>query len=122
MPQPPVSRSSLEAYLNDWTQHRLQPIDDEQTVQFALRRHREWREMVETAAWGDYISMVQRSRDGIVHELIAGTPNRYGERGDDEKRAMIRVFDTILALPISVERDAEMAQESITKFQAQRTS
>jgi len=35
---------------------------------------------------------------------------------------MIRVFDTILALPISVERDAEMAQESITKFQAQRTS
>jgi hypothetical protein len=103
-------------------QRQILPIDDEQTVQFALRRHREWREMVECSAWGDYISMVQRSRDGIVHELVAGTPNRYGERGDDEKRAMIRVFDTILALPISVERDATLAQESITKFQSQRAS
>ena len=78
--------------------------------------------MVGTPAWGDFAHMVKRGREGVVHDLIAGSPNRHGERGDDEKRAMIRAFDTILALPISVERDAEAARASLIKFQAQRTS
>ena len=65
--------------------------------------------------------MVERSRTGVVKELIAGTPNRQGEPGDNEKRAMIRVYDTNLALPLSVERDAAQAREAMNRFR-QRAS
>ena len=76
--------------------------------------------MVGLASWSDFIGMVQRSRDSVVRELIAGTPNRYGERGDDEKRAMIHVFNIILRMPDDIEHDANIALKAIRECKAYR--
>ncbi len=95
--------------------------ENEQDVHFAVRRNGEWSNMVGSPAWADFAYMVERSRTSIVRELISGAPNRYGERCDDEKRAMIHAFDTILSLPIGIKRDAEQARDNINRFR-QRAS
>ena len=74
--------------------------------------------MVESAPWGDFTNAVRGCRDGIIRELVAGTPNRYGERGDDEKRAMIHAFNMVLRVHSDVEHDAKMANDAVREWKA----
>ena len=50
--------------------------------------------------------------------MVAGTPNRYGERGDDEKRAMIHAFNMVLRVHSDVEHDAKMANNAVREWKA----
>lgn len=77
--------------------------------------------MVESAPWGDFVGSIVRARDGIIRELVAGTPNRYGERGDDEKRAMIHAFNMVLRVYSDVEHDANAARAALSEWQARET-
>lgn len=74
--------------------------------------------MVECPAWSDFSHMVERARDSVIRELVAGTPNRYGERGDDEKRAMIHAFNTILRMPDDIAHDADVALKALRECEA----
>ena len=96
------------------------PLDDEGATSFALRRHAEWTNMVDTPGWSDFSDMVRRSRDGVVRDLVAGLPNRYGERGDDEKRAMIHAFNIILRMYDDVVHDANTALKIVRECEARR--
>ena len=76
--------------------------------------------MVDQAAWSDFIGMVKRSRDSVVGELITGVPNRYGERGDDEKRAIIYAFNIVLRLYDDIEKDNNNALQIIREYEARK--
>ena len=76
--------------------------------------------MVEQTACSDFIGMVQRSRDAVVRELITGVPNRFGERGDDEKRAVIYAFNIVLRLYDDVKKDSDNALKIIREYEARR--
>ena len=80
------------------------------------RRWSLWQEMMGTQAWGDFTGQIVKARDGIIQDLIVGTPNRYKERGDDEKRAMIHVLNVVLDTPLAVERDARHAVEAMRRY------
>lgn len=73
--------------------------------------------MRETPGWADFIAEMGRARQEAVDALVAGHPNRYGERGDDEKRAMIHAITTIMKFPEAVERAAERAKVAVKRME-----
>lgn len=97
----------------EWVGEELLKDADENDPAFRMRRWDEWSNAMSNPAVKDLFHEMRTVRDEVVGQLIAGTPNRYHERGDDEKRAMIHVLNTILRFPDGVRRDAEKAKRAL---------
>ena len=105
--------AELETRVREWLGNGIERFAEEYDTEFLMRRHATWLDMTGSPAWGDFAGLVVKARDAIIRDLIAGTPNRYKERGDDEKRAMITAMNLILDLPLKVEGDARTAAEAM---------
>lgn len=72
--------------------------------------------MVGTPAYGDFLNMVRRSRDGVTRDLVLGTRDKHGADNAEAKRAMIYTFNAVLHFHDDVERRAEEARSTIRRF------
>jgi hypothetical protein len=111
---------SIASKVAEWAGRPVGAQEDEQQADFLIRRASAWAEFTSSTVWSEMVQLIVRSRDGVIAELCKGTPNRYNERGDDEKRAMIYAFNIVLGLPVEVERQGAEARRAVTEFERRK--
>lgn len=107
--------ANVDRQVTSWLAMAPSMDEAESRVNFAIRRAEQWDGLIQSPAYGDLVKEIVTARDNILESLVKGTPNKYKERGDNEKRAMIHAFNTILSFNDRVQHDAAEARLAMVK-------